>query len=271
MERGIERGLGRLLAPDRAEALADVLERERVVSDERAVVVDEPQRGLRRLVVALDRRPLAVPGHALVRERDVHDVRVVGGLARDDERLCELQSDDPGFDLHDSNLLGRARDRDDVRDDVRLLLPGDDPGGHDAAALLNGGGDLDRVEPGLEERRPHATALASVAVTACAVALEDRLAAVEVAGRSSSRRGCRRREDLRLRERERRDRDGAADQDRPPATAHQNPNLTVVKYQRLEVTQRATSIEASVRPAVGSAQRGSEWSRTMSTFAANTP
>ncbi len=59
--------------------------------------------------------------------------------------------------------------------------------------------------------------------------------------------------------------------ERPPRAAHQNPNLTVVKYQRLDVTQSATSIDASVRPAVGSAQRGSEWSRTISTFATNAP
>ena len=127
-----------------------------------------------------------------------------------------------------------------------------------------------RIKAGLEERRADSATLASVAVTACAFALEDRLAAVEVTRRSSTRRSGRR-EDLRLRQRERRERDRAADQDRPPATTHQKPNLTVVKYQRLEVTQSTTSIDASVRPAVGSAQRGSEWSRTMSTFAAKTP
>ena len=111
-------------------------------------------RRLRRLVVALDRRRLAVAGHALVRQRDVHDVGVVRRLPRDDERLRELQPDDPGFDLHAPNLLGRARDRDDVGDDVRLLLPGDDPGGHDAAALLDGGWRPPCVEAGLEERGP---------------------------------------------------------------------------------------------------------------------
>ena len=108
---------------DRAEALADVLERERVVSDERTVVVDEPQRRLRRLVVALDRRALAVAGDALVRDRHLYDVGVVRRLPRDDERLRERQPDDPGFDLHDPNLLGRARDGDDVRDDGRLYVP----------------------------------------------------------------------------------------------------------------------------------------------------
>ena len=107
-------------------------------------------------------------------------------------------------------------------------------------------------------------------MAARALALEDGLAAVEVARRRRSRRR-RGREDLRLREREGRDGDGAADQDRSPAAAHQNPNLTVVKYQRLDVSQSTTSIEASVSPAVGNAQRGSEWSRTISTFAAKTP
>ena len=55
---------------------------------------------MRRLPVAVDRRRLAVSGDAVVGERDVHDVRVVGGLARDDERLGELQANDPGLDVH---------------------------------------------------------------------------------------------------------------------------------------------------------------------------
>ena len=62
VQRGVERRLRRLLAWSSGEALADVLERERVVADERAVIVDEAHGRLRRLVVALDRRRLAVPG-----------------------------------------------------------------------------------------------------------------------------------------------------------------------------------------------------------------
>ena len=51
-------------------------------------------------LVAVDRRRLAVPGDAVVRDRDLDDVGVVGRLARDDERLGELQADDPGLDVH---------------------------------------------------------------------------------------------------------------------------------------------------------------------------
>lgn len=174
-------------------------------------------------------------------------------------------------DLRSCALLGRARQRHDVRDHVDLLLPTDDPGRHHAAPLLDGGGHFGRVEAGLEQRRPD-PALSPGTVAAGAVALVHDLAAIDVAGGAriaSRRRG--RREDLRLREREGTGRDRAADDDRAPPAADQNPNLTVVKYQRLDVTQSATSVDASVRPALGSAQRGSDWSRTISTFAANTP
>ena len=87
--------------------LADVLERERVVADDLAVVVHEPLRRLGRLVVAVDRRRLAVARDAVVRQRDVDDVRVVRRLARDDERLRQLQPDDPCLDLHLASLAGR--------------------------------------------------------------------------------------------------------------------------------------------------------------------
>ena len=100
MERSVECRLRRLLARNGREPLADVLERERVVADERAVLVDELHGRRRRLAVAVDRRRLAVAGHALVRQRDMDDVRIVGCLARDDERLRELQTDDPCLDLH---------------------------------------------------------------------------------------------------------------------------------------------------------------------------
>ena len=61
VERRVQCALRSLLSTDRAEALADVLERERVVPYERTVVVDEAQRGLSRLVVALDRAPSPLP------------------------------------------------------------------------------------------------------------------------------------------------------------------------------------------------------------------
>lgn len=109
-------------------------------------------------------------------------------------------------------------------------------------------------------------------MTACAVALVDGLAAIDVSGDLGiPARGRGRREDLGLRERERRDRDGGPGEDRSQAAPHQKPNLTDVKYQRLDVTHKTTSINASVKPAVGSAHRGSEWSRTISTLATNTP
>ena len=189
MERRVERRLRGLLARDRRESLADVLERERIVPDDAPVLVDELDRGLRRLAVALDRRRLAESGHALVGQRDVDDVRVVGRLARDDERLRELQAHDPSLDLHLPKLPRGARDGDDVGDDVCLLLAADEPGWHHAASLLHRGRDLRAVEARSDEDGPDTAALAAVAVTSRALALEDRLAAIDVAAGDCDARG----------------------------------------------------------------------------------
>ena len=134
--------------------------------------------------------------------------------------------------------------------------------------LLDVGRDLRASRP-VPKRRPGA-ALPRPAVTARALALEDDCAAVGVAGSDGAPAGGRL-EDLRLREGERRHDDAAPDDDRSPASAHQKPNRTFVKYQRLEVSQRTTSIDASVSPAVGQRPAGSERSRTISTFATKTP
>ncbi len=100
MEGGVERGLRRLLARSRRETRADLLQGKRVVSDELAVLLDEPDRGLGGLVVALDRRGLPVSGRFLVAQSHMDDVCVVGGIAGDDEGLRQLQPHDPGLDLH---------------------------------------------------------------------------------------------------------------------------------------------------------------------------
>jgi hypothetical protein len=118
VERCVESGLGRLLALDRSEPLADVLQCERVVPHDAPVLVHELDRRLRRLPVALDRCRLAVSCDALVGQGDVDDVRVIGRLARDDEHLGELESHDAGLDLHPPKLPRGARDGDDVGDDV---------------------------------------------------------------------------------------------------------------------------------------------------------
>ncbi len=54
----------------------------------------------RRLVVALDRSALAEAARPFVAQLDDDDVRGVGRVARDRERLGELERDDPGRDLH---------------------------------------------------------------------------------------------------------------------------------------------------------------------------
>ena len=86
------------------------------------MLLDERLRRLGALVVACDRGALAEAVVPLVAQRHLHDVGVVDRLARDGERLGELEPDDPCLDLHRRRL--RRRDRDDVRDDVGLVLPG---------------------------------------------------------------------------------------------------------------------------------------------------
>ena len=109
MERRVERGLRRLLPRDGGEALADLLERERIVAEKLGVLVDESLGRRDGLVVALDRRRLSVARHAFVPHGHVDDVRVVRGLACDDEGLRQLQADDPSVDLHARSLDARRR------------------------------------------------------------------------------------------------------------------------------------------------------------------
>ena len=65
------------------------------------MLLHERLRRLRALAVAVDRSALAVPLDAVVPDRDLDDVGVVGGLAGDDEGLGQLQPDDARFDLHE--------------------------------------------------------------------------------------------------------------------------------------------------------------------------
>ena len=60
----------------------------------------EGERGGGRLVVALDRRRLAVAADAVVADLDVDHLGLVLGSARDDEGLSHPQRRDPGVQLH---------------------------------------------------------------------------------------------------------------------------------------------------------------------------
>ena len=214
-----------------------------------AVVVDEAHGRFRRLVVALDRRSLAVTRHALVRQGDLDDVGVVRRLARDDERLGELQADDPGGDLHAGNLLGRRRDGDDVRDDVRLLLPADDGRRHHTATLLHDRRHRGGVEARSGERRSDAAPRPALTVTAGAVLREDGLATRHVARERAARR------------RGRREHRGLGEDERPPRRRHRRPGSGAtrapseaepdrreVPEARRQPQQQRASTPASARP-----------------------
>ena len=100
MERRVERALGCLLPVDVPEARTGLLEREGIVADEVPVLLDEGERGRRRLSVPLDRCGLAAAGVAVVLDRHVDDVRPVRRLAADHECLGEMETDDLGADVH---------------------------------------------------------------------------------------------------------------------------------------------------------------------------
>ena len=100
MQRRVERTFRRLLASDLPDPRADLLEGERIVADEVGVLLDERERTLGGLAVALDRRRLSPALGAVVLDRDVDDVRPVLRLPADHERLREVEANDLGADVH---------------------------------------------------------------------------------------------------------------------------------------------------------------------------
>src|SRR5205823_5955815 len=82
----------------------DLLEGERIVSQQLGVRPHVRERRGGRLVVTLDRRGLAVPAHTVVLDLDVDDLRGVLRRAGDDERVGETERDDPSRDLHAGTL-----------------------------------------------------------------------------------------------------------------------------------------------------------------------
>ncbi len=97
MERSVDRASG-------SELLAwktglDLIERPGVVPERVCVLLEIGDGGLDRLVVVLDRVPLAVARRAVVLDLDVDDLGGVLAPARDREGLRELQGGDPGRKL----------------------------------------------------------------------------------------------------------------------------------------------------------------------------
>ena len=106
MECPIESGTRGVLA-GRQPGL-DLLEREGVGAEQRSRCLQIRERRIAGLVVPLDRRPLAEAGERSVPQLDLNDVVLVARLARDHERLGELQGDDPGGQLHAATLTLRS-------------------------------------------------------------------------------------------------------------------------------------------------------------------
>ena len=72
------------------------------------MLLDERERRLGRLVVALDRRRLAAADVRAVPQLDLDDVLPVARLARDHERLGQPEAGDGGFDLHAAAYFAAA-------------------------------------------------------------------------------------------------------------------------------------------------------------------
>ena len=102
MQRGVDRRARRGLL--RRQAGLDLVERPGIVAELVGVRLEVGERGLGRLVVALDRRGLAVARDAVVLELDVDDVCSVLRAPRDDEGLGELDRRDPGREPHGGTL-----------------------------------------------------------------------------------------------------------------------------------------------------------------------
>ncbi len=119
VQRSVDCRFRRLLPGNTGEPLTDLLECERVVSDELGVLLDEPGGGPDGLAVAVDRGGFSVSGRVPVMNRNLNDIGMVGRFSGDDERFREVQADDSGLDLHAGSL--RLADCHDVRDGVGLF------------------------------------------------------------------------------------------------------------------------------------------------------
>jgi hypothetical protein len=98
VERRVERGPRRPLAG--LEPLLDLVQGEGVVAERVGRLFDVLQRGLRCLAVAVDRRTFTEAGDTVVPELYLHHVGSVVRLARDHERLREVQRGDSGRHVH---------------------------------------------------------------------------------------------------------------------------------------------------------------------------
>ena len=107
------------------EAVEDRPGRERIVTEQRPHVLEDPgMGGVGPLVVVLVRSALAVADQTVVRDRDLDDPGVRVGRAGDDERLEVLERDDPRVELHRRQRIRPVRPR-PVESSPRACSSGD--------------------------------------------------------------------------------------------------------------------------------------------------
>ncbi len=102
-KRSVESRARRLLAG--RQALLDLVAGPRIVADHGGGVLEPRTSGLRRLAVAGDRGRLAPARKVAVPKLHLHDVGGVLALARDVERLRELERRDAGGELHRADRM----------------------------------------------------------------------------------------------------------------------------------------------------------------------
>ncbi len=249
VKRCVERALRCVLSVHLAESRADLLEIERVVADEAPVLLHERERGRRGLGVALDRSCLAPTLVPVVADRHVDDVRPVLRLAADDERLGQLEADDLRAYLHAERAYSESVAT--YAATSAASWPETMPGGIAPCPEATTSATSSAVSPlpaSAGPIPPDASAPwqpAQLAANTASPRVASPCTADSAAG-AVGENGCHSASPK-----------VAADTTRSSASGfggapHQNPNLTFVKYHRLEVSQSVVSTAASEPPSTGS-------------------
>jgi hypothetical protein len=105
VERIVERTPRRLGVRRSRQSSVDLVEGKRVAAEGVGPLAQRLDCRGRGLVIALDRSTLAEPGLASVAHLDEHRLRVVGGVAGDDERLGQLHRRGSGFKVHAGSVI----------------------------------------------------------------------------------------------------------------------------------------------------------------------
>ncbi len=194
------------------------------------------------------------PTPAVVTDRHMDDVRPVGRLATDDERLRQLETDDLGAHLHGGRAYSESVAT--YAATSPASWPETSPAGIVPRPVATTASTSSAVSPLPRSAGPTPPVASAPWHPAQVAAKTDapragvsRRAAAAAAG-ADGENGCHSASAN----------DAAGDdeeqRERAAGLAHQNPNRTFVKYQRLDVSQSVVSTAASDPPSTGSTHGG---------------